>query len=201
MHCRISNQTMDRGNAHLPTNTPNRWSNLVLKRNRWWPTMGICDVQNFVMYDCPICREQFQDQPCKIICGIITTQTTANKAWRNSLIEYLTYGYLKGPRISKGQHKKMAWQSREHFIEQRKLKKIGDMKICIAGHKVKKYLHELHVIESGGHLNIELMWHLIMFGPYWWPTCRANIKTYAIGNVRSAATESGLQKIKKHKHF
>ena len=71
------------------------------------------------------------------------------------MIEYLTYGYLKGPHISKGQQKKIARQSREYFIEEGKLKKIlsnGEIKICIAGHEVNKYLQELHVMDSGEHL-------------------------------------------------
>ena len=94
-------------------------------------------------------------------------------------MEYLTYGYLKGPRISKNQHKRITRQSQEYFIEEGKLKKIfpnGDIKICIAGREIDEHLKDLHITDSGEHLSIELMWHLVTFGPYWWPTCGADIK-------------------------
>ena len=148
------------------------------KRNWWWPTMGVCDIQNFIRYDCPTCRESFQNKPHNIICGTIIAQLN-NKDWRNSLIEYLTYGCLRGAHISKRQHKRIARQSREYIIEEGKLKRIlsdGEIKICIARQKISEYLQELHVTESGEHLSLEMTWHLVMFGPYWWPTCRDDIK-------------------------
>ena len=80
----------------------------ISKGNRWWPTMGICEIQNFIKYDCPTCKEQFRNKPRNIMCGSIAAQSLDHKDWRRLLIEYLTYGYLKGPRISKRQHKKMA---------------------------------------------------------------------------------------------
>src|ERR1700738_1335471 len=141
---------------------------------RW----GFATHENFIMNDCPTCREQFQNKPRNIVCGNITAQSHDNKDWRRLLIEYLTYGYLKGPHISKNQYKKVTRQSREYFIEEGKLKRIlsnGDVKICIAGREINEYLQGLHVTESGEHLSEELMWHLIVFGPYWWPTCGADI--------------------------
>ena len=51
------------------------------------------------------------------------------------------------------------------------------MKICIAGREINKYMQELHVTESGEHLSEEIMWHLVIFGPYWWPTCGADINS------------------------
>ena len=72
----------------------------------------------------------------------------------------------------------MARQSRKYFIEEKKLKQIlsnGDVKICIAGREINKNLRELHVTDVGEDLCVEIMWHLIIFGPYWWPTCGADI--------------------------
>ena len=150
-----------------------------LQGNRWWPTMGLCDIQLFLSYDCPSCCRRFDHIPENIICGSIIAQSHDNKDWRRLLIEYLIYGYLKGSHISKKQYKKMARQSQEYFIEEGKLKRIlsnGDIKICIAGCEVNEYLRELHIIESGEHLSMETMWHLVMLGPYCWPTCGADIK-------------------------
>ena len=150
-----------------------------LQGNWWWPTMGLCDIQFFLSYDCPSCCRRFDHIPKNIICGSVIAQSHDNRDWRRLLIEYLTYGYLKGPHISKGQHKRIARQSREYFIEEGKLRIIltnGDIKICIAGHEVNEYLQELHVTDSKEHLSMETTWHLAMFGPYWWPTCGADIK-------------------------
>ena len=115
------------------------------------------------------------------------------------MIEYLTYEYLKGPHISKGQQKKIARQSREYFIEEGKLKRIlsnGEIKICIAGHEVNKYLQELHVTDSGEHLSMETTWHLSMFGPYWWPTCGTDIKNLCNGKCPVCSNQVGLSKEK-----
>ena len=140
-----------------------------LQGNRWWPTMGLSDIQMYIMYDCPSCRTRFQGPLHNIICGSIAIQSRDNKDWRRLLVEYLTYGYLKGPRISKNQHKRITRQSQEYFIEEGKLKKIfpnGDIKICIAGREIDEHLKDLHITDSGEHLSIELMWHLVTFGPY-----------------------------------
>ena len=83
-----------------------------LHGNRWWPTMGLSDVQLYIEYDCRACRERFIGPYHNIICGSIAAQPHDNKDWRKLLIEYLTYGYLKGPHISKNQHKKITRQSR-----------------------------------------------------------------------------------------
>ena len=136
--------------------------------NRLWPTMGICKIQHYIMYDCPSCRKLFPNKPRNIICGIIATPSHKNKDWRNSLLEYLTYGYLKGPHISKGQHKRITQQNREYFIEERKMKIIfsnEDIKICIPGFEVNKYLQDFHITKTGKNLSLELTWHLLMFGP------------------------------------
>jgi hypothetical protein len=85
----------------------------------------------------------------------------------------------------------ITWQSREYFIEEGKLKRIlsnGDIKICIAGHEVNEYLQELHVTDSGAHLNMETTWHLAMFGPTGGPRAGSTSKPYARGNVPYAAT-------------
>ena len=145
---------------------------------RWWPTMEICKIQHYIMYDCPSCWNLFPNKPRNIICGSITVQSHNSKNWRRLLTKYLTYGYLKGPHISKGQHKKIVRHCRKYFNEERKFKRIlsnGDVKICIAGREINEYLKELHVTESDEHLREERMWHLIMFGPHWWPTCGAYI--------------------------
>ena len=170
----------------------------VSKGNRWWPMMGVCDIQNFIRYDCPTCQENFQNKPRNIICGTITAQST-NKDWRRSLIEYLTYGYLKRPHILRRQNKRMARQSREYFIEEGKLKRIlsnGDIRICIAGREVNEYLKELHVMKSGKHLSIETTWHLVMFGPYWWPTCGADIKNLCNWKCTVCSNQTKLSKDK-----
>ena len=108
----------------------------IMKGHWWWPTMGICEIQTFIIYDCPTCKEQLQNKPRNVICGSIVAQSHDHKDWRGFLMEYLTYGYLKGPHISKGQHKRITRQSREYFIEEGMLKRIflnGDIKICISG--------------------------------------------------------------------
>ena len=132
----------------------------IKKGHRWWPTIGICETQTFIRYDCPTCKEQLQNKPRNIICGSIVAQSPDHKDWRRLLMEYLTYGYRKGPYISKGQHKRITRQSREYFIEEGKLKRTlsnGDIKICISGPEVNKYLQEIHVTKSGEHLGIEVM--------------------------------------------
>ena len=132
----------------------------IKKGHRWWPTIGICEIQTFIRYDCPTCKEQLQNKPRNIICGSIVAQSPDHKDWRRLLMEYLTYGYRKGPYISKGQHKRITRQSREYFIEEGKLKRTlsnGDIKICISGPEVNKYLQEIHVTKSGEHLGIEVM--------------------------------------------
>ena len=150
-----------------------------LQGNRRWPTMGLSDIQMYIMYDCSSCRTRFRGPHHNIICGSIIVQPHDHKDLRRWLIEYLTYGYLKRPRLSKNQHKRITRQCQADFIEEGKLKRIlsnGDLKICIVGREIEEYLKELHITESGEHLRVEIMWHLLMFGPYWWPTCGANIK-------------------------
>lgn len=34
----------------------------------------------------------------------------------------------------------------------------------------------MHVTKTREHLSLEVIWHLVMFGPYWWPTSRTDIK-------------------------
>ena len=53
--------------------------------NRWWPMMGICEIQLYIMYDCPSCQNLFPNKPHNIICGSITVQSHDNKDWRRSL--------------------------------------------------------------------------------------------------------------------
>jgi hypothetical protein len=68
------------------------------------------------------------------------------------LIEYLTYGYLKGPVSQRSNTKGELMQNQKYFIEDGKLKRIfsdGDLKICISGREIDEYLKELHITESG----------------------------------------------------
>ena len=69
----------------------------IKKGHRWWPTMGICETQNFIRYDCPTCKEKLQNKPQNLICRSIVAQLPNHKDWRRLLMEYLTYGYLKEP--------------------------------------------------------------------------------------------------------
>ena len=126
-------------------------------------------------------------------------QTHDNKDWRRLLIEYLTYGYLKGPSLPKKQHKRITRQSQKYFIEDGKLKRIfsdGNLKICIAGREIDEYLKKLHITESGEHLSIEIMGHLVMFGPYWWPTCGADIKNLCSQKCLTCSCQPELLKDK-----
>ena len=93
----------------------------------------------------------------------------------------------------------MARQSREYFIEEGKLKRVlsnGDIKICIAGCEINKYLQELHDTESGEHLSIETTWHLAMFGPYRLPMCGADIKNLCSWECSVCSNQKRLSKDK-----
>ena len=151
--------------------------------NRWWPTMGFFDVQLYILYDCPFCRGQYHQKPKNIICGSISAQNFDHNDWRNPLIEYLTHRYSQESFITEEQHKRMARQSQNYFIEEGNLKNIlskENIKICIGETEVNEYLQELHITETGEHLSLEVTWNLVMLGPYWWPTSRTDIKTLCI---------------------
>jgi hypothetical protein len=53
-----------------------------LQGDRWWPAMGLCDIQIYIMYDFPKCRLRFRGKPPYIICGSVTGQPYDNKDWR-----------------------------------------------------------------------------------------------------------------------
>lgn len=92
---------------------------------------------------------KFATRPHNIICGTITTQVDNNNDWRNSLLEYLTHGYSNGSHII---YKKMAWHSKEIFIEEGSLERILSnevIKICLVMHEVNEYLQKLLVTKLG----------------------------------------------------
>lgn len=129
----------------------------MLKGNRWWPTKRLADVQNYLIHNCPRCCRNFQYVPRNIICGAITTHSSQDHDWRNSLVEYLTHGsnILKRQQKSIAQHSK---EARKDICQMERLKYVlqdaKSMNTCILTWNVTWNVTS-NVTEVGEHLSIE----------------------------------------------
>jgi hypothetical protein len=123
----------------------------ISKGNRWWPTMGIYDVQNFIKYDCPTCRERFHN-----LASLFMVHVQPFEDWRAPFIEYFTHGKLLSILAILEEQIKTRQLSELFFLDDGKLMRVsisGNIHECIAGDIIEEIISEAHE-QEGVHFNL-----------------------------------------------